>query len=71
MMIFFITLLVFSAVIALMAVGLLAGRHPIRRGCGGSGNTGISQRRCEHCSRRKCPKSGGTAKAIKESSHDK
>ena len=71
MMIFFITLLAFSVLIALMAVGLLAGRHPIRRGCGGSGNAGVSHLRCEHCERHKCPKSGGTAKAIKESSHDK
>ena len=71
MIIFLITLLAFSVLIALMAVGLLAGRGPIRRGCGGFGNTGVPHLRCEHCERRKCPKSGGAASSNKESSNDK
>ncbi len=45
---FLITLLIFGLVIAAMAVGVLAGRQPIKGSCGGIGATGISQS-CEIC----------------------
>ncbi|TXS92993.1 (Na+)-NQR maturation NqrM [Parahaliea maris] len=40
---FLITVVVFAAVIAAMAVGVMAGRAPIKGSCGGIGATGIDQ----------------------------
>ncbi len=48
MSIFLITLLVFGLVIAAMAVGVMAGRQPIKGSCGGIGATGVDQS-CEIC----------------------
>ena len=71
MIIFLITLLTFSVFIALMAVGLLAGRDPLRRGCGGFGNAGVPHLRCEHCGTRTCPNAGTANTTTKESSNEK
>ncbi|WP_116364223.1 (Na+)-NQR maturation NqrM [Parahaliea mediterranea] len=48
MAIFLISALVFAAVIAAMAVGVMAGRAPIKGSCGGIGALGIDQS-CEIC----------------------
>lgn len=45
---FLISALVFAAVIAAMAVGVMAGRAPIKGSCGGIGATGIDQS-CSIC----------------------
>ena len=45
---FLITVMVFALVVAAMAVGVLAGRQPIKGSCGGIGATGIDQS-CEIC----------------------
>lgn len=48
MAIFLISALVFAIVIAAMAVGVIAGREPIKGSCGGIGALGIDQS-CEIC----------------------
>jgi len=48
MSLFFITALVIGLVIALMAVGVMAGRAPIKGSCGGMGALGIDTA-CEIC----------------------
>ncbi|GAB3272166.1 (Na+)-NQR maturation NqrM [Parahaliea aestuarii] len=48
MTIFLMSTLVFAAVIAAMAVGVMAGRAPIKGSCGGIGALGIDQS-CEIC----------------------
>lgn len=48
MAVFLITTLVFALVIAAMAVGVMAGRQPIKGSCGGLGAVGINQS-CEIC----------------------
>lgn len=48
MAVFLISVVVFAVVIAAMAVGVLAGRQPIKGSCGGIGATGIKQS-CEIC----------------------
>ncbi len=48
MAVFLVTLLVFGLVIAGMAVGVMAGRPPIKGSCGGIGALGIDQA-CEIC----------------------
>ena len=47
-MIFVISFLVFALIIAAMAVGVIAGRPPIKGSCGGSGVLGIDQA-CDLC----------------------
>ena len=47
-MIFVISFLVFALIIAGMAVGVMAGRAPIKGSCGGVGALGIDQS-CELC----------------------
>jgi hypothetical protein len=48
MAVFVISALVFALVIAAMAVGVMAGRPPIKGSCGGLGAVGIDQS-CEIC----------------------
>jgi hypothetical protein len=45
---FLIAFGVFSAIIAMMAVGVIMGRPPLKGSCGGLGQVGIDQR-CELC----------------------
>ena len=47
-MIFVISFLVFALIIAAMAVGVIAGRAPIKGSCGGIGALGIDQS-CDLC----------------------
>ena len=47
-MIFLISFLVFAFILAAMAVGVIAGREPIKGSCGGIGALGIDQS-CEIC----------------------
>ena len=47
-MIFVISFLVFALIIAAMAVGVMAGRAPIKGSCGGIGAVGIDQS-CDLC----------------------
>lgn len=47
-MIFVISFLVFALIIAAMAVGVIAGRAPIKGSCGGIGTLGIDQS-CDLC----------------------
>ena len=47
-MIFVISFLVFALIIAAMAVGVMAGRAPIKGSCGGIGALGIDQS-CDLC----------------------
>jgi hypothetical protein len=48
MTLFLISALVISLVIAAMAVGVMAGRQPIKGSCGGMGSLGIDTA-CEIC----------------------
>ena len=48
MTLFFISMLVFGLVIAGMAIGVLAGRAPIKGSCGGVGALGIDDA-CDLC----------------------
>jgi hypothetical protein len=48
MAVFLISVLVFSLVIAAMAVGVMAGRSPIKGSCGGLGKLGVAGA-CEIC----------------------
>lgn len=47
-MIFLISFIVFAVILAAMAVGVMAGREPIKGSCGGIGALGIDQS-CEIC----------------------
>ena len=47
-MTFVLALLVFMAIMAAMAVGVMLGRAPIKGSCGGLGAVGITQE-CEIC----------------------
>ena len=47
-MIFLISFFVFALILAAMAVGVMAGREPIKGSCGGIGALGIDQS-CEIC----------------------
>lgn len=47
-MIFLISFLFFALIIAAMAVGVIAGREPIKGSCGGMGALGIDQS-CDIC----------------------
>ena len=47
-MTFVLALLVFMAIVAAMAVGVIFGRAPIKGSCGGLGAVGIDQE-CEIC----------------------
>lgn len=48
MAVFFISVVVFALVIAAMAVGVMAGRAPIKGSCGGLGKLGVTGA-CEIC----------------------
>ena len=48
MALFFITILVFGLVIGAMAVGVIAGRPPIKGSCGGMGALGVDSA-CDIC----------------------
>ena len=48
MAVFVISVVVFALVIAAMAVGVMAGRSPIKGSCGGLGKLGVSGA-CEIC----------------------
>lgn len=61
MAVFLISALVFAIVIAVMAVGVMAGRAPIKGSCGGIGALGIDQS-CEIC--------GGDPKRCDEETRD-
>lgn len=61
MTLFLITVVVFGLVIAGMAVGVLAGRPPIKGSCGGMGALGIDTA-CEIC--------GGDPKRCDEETRD-
>ena len=58
---FIITLLVFALVLAIMAVGVIMGREPIKGSCGGMGALGIDQA-CDIC--------GGDPKRCDEETRD-
>ena len=67
MTLFLLTLLIFSGLIGLMAIGLLAGRQPLRRGCGGfDGSGGLP---CAGCRRWQCNNKRGNYPMNKESSN--
>ena len=57
----FITMLIFGLVMAGMAVGVIAGRQPIKGSCGGMGALGIDTA-CEIC--------GGDPKRCDEETRD-
>jgi hypothetical protein len=59
MALFLISILVIAAVIAAMAIGVLAGRAPIKGSCGGIGALGLNAS-CEIC--------GGNAQRCDEKS---
>lgn len=63
-MIFLVVFLVMVVVVALMAVGVMAGRKPIAGSCGGIANLGI-EKECSICggSREKCEEINGVATA--------
>ncbi|MAT93956.1 MAG: hypothetical protein CME59_15300 [Halioglobus sp.] len=61
MTLFFLTLLVVGLVVAAMAVGVIAGREPIKGSCGGMGALGIDTA-CEIC--------GGDPRACDEQTRD-
>lgn len=61
MITFIITLLVFALVLAIMAVGVIMGRDPIKGSCGGMGALGIDQA-CDIC--------GGDPKRCDEETRD-
>ena len=61
MVTFIITLLVFALVLAIMAVGVIMGRDPIKGSCGGMGALGIDQA-CDIC--------GGDPKRCDEETRD-
>lgn len=46
--VFLTTVVVMASVMAIMAVGVMAGREPIKGSCGGMGAVGIDQS-CEIC----------------------
>jgi len=46
--IFLVSFLVFSVIVAAMAVGVMVGREPIKGSCGGIGALGIDQK-CDLC----------------------
>ena len=48
MTLFFVSMLVIALVMAAMAVGVMAGRQPIKGSCGGMGALGI-ETTCELC----------------------
>jgi hypothetical protein len=47
-LIFVVSFVVFAVIMAGMAVGVMAGREPIKGSCGGIGKLGIDQK-CEIC----------------------
>ena len=61
MTVFLITVLVIALVIAAMAVGVIAGREPIKGSCGGMGALGVDTA-CEIC--------GGDPKRCDEETRD-
>ena len=63
-MIFVISFLVFALIIAAMAVGVMAGRAPIKGSCGGIGALGIDQS-CDLCGgdRQRCETESRSADA--------
>ena len=61
MSVFIVSFLVFAIVIAAMAVGVMAGRAPIKGSCGGVGALGIDNT-CELC--------GGDPKRCDEETRD-
>lgn len=65
MAVFIGSLLVFALVIAAMAVGVMAGRSPIKGSCGGLGNLGV-RGACEICGGdfRRCEQQGGNPDAV-------
>jgi hypothetical protein len=48
MLVFVLTVIIMGLVVTAMAVGVLAGREPIKGSCGGLGAIGINQS-CEIC----------------------
>ena len=48
MLVFVLTVIIMGLVVTAMAVGVLAGREPIKGSCGGLGAVGINQS-CEIC----------------------
>ncbi len=67
MMVFFITLVVMSLVIAGMAIGVIMGKGPIKGSCGGMSAVGIDSN-CEICGG--SPKKCETYKKEKEQGHN-
>ncbi len=59
--VFLTTFLVMATVMAIMAVGVMAGREPIKGSCGGIGAIGIDQS-CEIC--------GGSPQRCEEETRD-
>lgn len=57
---FIISVLIFALVIAVMAIGVMAGRAPIKGSCGGLGKLGVAGA-CEICGGdvQRCDKQGG------------
>lgn len=47
-MIFVVSFFAFAAIMAAMAVGVIAGREPLKGSCGGVGKLGIDQK-CDLC----------------------
>jgi len=48
MLVFLLTVIIMGLIVTAMAVGVLAGREPIKGSCGGLGAVGINQS-CEIC----------------------
>jgi len=72
MLVFLLTLLIFGLVIAGMAVGVLAGREPIKGSCGGIGALGLGQV-CEVCGNdpARCEVDEGSAPGRASSDHER
>lgn len=69
MAVFLISVVVFAVVMAVMAVGVMAGRQPIKGSCGGLGAVGINQS-CEICGGdpQRCDEESGTSGAANKTS---
>jgi len=69
MLVFVLTVIIMGLVVTAMAVGVLAGREPIKGSCGGLGAVGINQS-CEICGGdpARCDEEKGEAREAGEAS---
>jgi len=69
MLVFVLTVIIMGLIVTAMAVGVLAGREPIKGSCGGLGAIGINQS-CEICGGdlNRCDEEKGEAGEVAEAS---